>query len=144
MQKHAEERSRTLFSRRESARKKLLVIEGDGRLRESYRQLLLPYGFEVLCCDDGLDATPLVEQHPDIVLVILDVQMPRSDGRQWLQWFRTRSSSIPILLITGVTLDEGESLGTTATLKKPFEVADLLDMVGLFCGLGSSAVSFRT
>lgn len=133
-----------MFSRRETARKKLLVIEGDGRLRESYRQLLLPYGFDVLCCDDGTEATPLVEQHPDIVLVILDVQMPRSDGRQWLKWFRGRSSTIPILLITGVAVEDADSLGSTAMLSKPFEVADLLDMVGLFCGLGSSAVSYRT
>lgn len=134
-----------MFSRREPTRKKLLVIEGDGRLRESYRQLLLPYGFEVMCCDDGEDASPLVEAHPDIVLVILDVQMPRTDGRKWLRWYRERQSSTPVLLITSMVIEDGDtSLGMTATLRKPFEVADLLDMVGLFCGLGSSAVSYRT
>lgn len=133
-----------MFPRPERARKKLLIIDGDSRLRESYRQLLLPYGFEVLCCDDGVEATPLVEQHPDILLVILDLSMPRSDGREWIRWYRTRSTSTPILVVSAQTVDDHQSLGATACLHKPFEVADLLDMVGLFCGLGSSAISYRT
>lgn len=132
-----------MFARREAQKRKLLVIDGDGRLRDSYRQLLLPYGFEVLCADDGSEATPMVEANPDILLVILDLEMPRSDGRQWLRWYRERSSETPVIVVSSMQLEDGDSLGTTASLQKPFDVAELLDLVGLFCGMGSVS-SYRT
>lgn len=131
-----------MFQRREIQRKKLLVIDGDDRLRDSYRQLLLPYGFEVMCVDDGEDARPLVEAHPDITLVILDVQMHRSDGREWMRWYRSRFSQTPVIVVTGSADEDESKLGSTAMLRKPFEVAEFLDLVGLFCGLGA-ATSFR-
>src|SRR5437899_789738 len=65
--------------------RKLLVIDDDARLLASYRDLLLPYGFQVLTAGDGQDAIPIVEQNPDILLVILDLAMPRMDGREWLR-----------------------------------------------------------
>ena len=67
--------------------RKLLVIDDDTKLLMSYRDLLSPYGFEVLTAADGSAAIPIVEQNPDILLVILDLAMPRMDGREWLRWF---------------------------------------------------------
>src|SRR5262249_56523310 len=74
--------------------RKLLVIDDDTKLLASYRDLLSPYGFEVLTAPDGTDAVAIVEQNPDILLVILDLAMPRMDGREWLRWFR-RSRRAP-------------------------------------------------
>jgi hypothetical protein len=34
-------------------------------------------------------------------------------------------------------------LGPAAVLEKPFHVAELLDLVGLFCGLGTPAQAVR-
>ena len=62
--------------------RKLLVIDDDQKLIGYYRELLTPYGFEVLVAFDGEQAIPLVESNPDIQLVILDLSMPRMDGRQ--------------------------------------------------------------
>src|ERR1043166_4272002 len=67
--------------------RKLLVIDDDAKLIGYYCELLKPYGFEVLTALDGQDAVPLVENNPDIMLVILDLSMPRMDGREWLRWF---------------------------------------------------------
>ena len=118
--------------------RKLLVIDDDERLVGYYRELLTPYGFEVLVALNGEEAIPLVEMNPDIQLVILDLSMPRMDGRQWLRWFRKRCADSPVVVITGYKLDpQDEDLQPTVVLEKPFHVADLLDMVGLFCGLGT-------
>jgi len=122
--------------------RKLLVIEDDEQLLVKYRDLLLPYGFEVLMASDGEKAIPLVEQHPDIQLVILDLSMPRMDGRQWLRWFRTRSKESPVIIITGYKLEsDDEDLKASVVLEKPFDVAEFLDLVGLFCGLGTPVVA---
>ena len=118
--------------------RKLLVIDDDEQLVQNYRELLSPYGFEVLIALDGEQAIPLVETHPDIQLVILDLSMPKMDGRQWLRWFRGKRQDSPVIVITGYKLEPADDeLKASVVLEKPFHVADLLDMVGLFCGLGT-------
>jgi DNA-binding response OmpR family regulator len=118
--------------------RKLLVIDDDEKLVGYYRELLTPYGFEVLVAHDGQEAMPLVEMNPDIQLVILDLSMPKMDGRQWLRWFRSKQQDSPVIVITGYKLEAGDDeLRPSVVLEKPFHVAELLDMVGLFCGLGT-------
>ena len=118
--------------------RKLLVIDDDTRLLASYRDLLSPYGFEVLTANDGEQAIPLVENNPDILLVILDLAMPRMDGREWLRWFREMRKESPVIVISAYKLDPNDSdLKPAVVLEKPFHVAELLDIVGLFCGLGT-------
>jgi CheY-like chemotaxis protein len=118
--------------------RKLLIIDDDADTVASYRDLLLPYGFQVLTACDGQDAIPLVEQNPDILLVILDLAMPRMDGREWLRWFRSRQKESPVLVISAYPLDTAdEDLNPAVVLEKPVHVHELLDVVGLFCGLGT-------
>jgi DNA-binding response OmpR family regulator len=125
--------------------RKLLVIDDDAKLLESYRALLTPYGFLVLTANDGEDAIPLVEQNPDILLVILDLAMPKMDGRSWLRWFRGKREEMPVIVITGYKLDPADvDLKPSVVLEKPFHVAELLDLVGLFCGLGIPAEAHST
>ena len=116
--------------------RKLLVIDDDTKLLASYRDLLTPYGFEVLTAPDGQDAIPLVEKNPDIQLVILDLAMPRMDGREWLKWFRSLRNELPVIVITAYKLDPNDAeLKPSVIREKPVHVAELLDLVGLFCGL---------
>lgn len=119
--------------------RKLLVIDDDTKLLASYRDLLSPYGFLVLTANDGEDAIPIVEQNPDILLVILDIAMPKMDGRKWLRWFRGQREEKPVIVITGYKLEIEEEFKPSVVLEKPFHVAELLDLVGLFCGLGVPA-----
>jgi two-component system cell cycle sensor histidine kinase/response regulator CckA len=118
--------------------RKLLVIDDDEKLIGFYREILTPYGFEILFAFDGEQAMPLVDTNPDIQLVILDLSMPKMDGRQWLRWFRTQRHDSPVIIISGYKLDPAdEDLTPAVVMKKPIDVAELLDMVGLFCGLGT-------
>jgi hypothetical protein len=60
------------------------------------------------------------------------------DGRQWLRWFRGKRLDSPVVVVTGYKLDPAdEDLQPSVVLQKPVDVAELLDMVGLFCGLGT-------
>jgi DNA-binding response OmpR family regulator len=120
------------------------VIDDDLRLLASYRDLLSPYGFEVLTAPNGQDAIAIVEEHPDILLVILDLAMPKMDGRAWLRWFRDKRKDSPVIVISAYKLDpEDADLKPAVILEKPFHVAELLDLVGLFCGLGTPMSSAR-
>ncbi len=135
----------TIRSRRSPSKaRKLLVIDDDARLLASYRDLLSPYGFEVLTAGDGEAAIPIVEKNPDIQLVILDLAMPRMDGREWLRWFREMRKESPVIIISAYKLDPTDAdLKPAVILEKPFHVAELLDVVGLFCGLGDAVSTSR-
>ena len=125
--------------------RKLLIIDDDEQLLALYRELLLPYGFQILTAGDGQDAIPIVEQNSDIMLVILDLAMPRMDGREWLRWFRGHRKESPVIIISAHKLDASdEDLKPAVILEKPFHVAELLDMVGLFCGLGTPMAAEAT
>lgn len=125
--------------------RKLLVIDDDLRLLASYRDLLSPYGFEVLTAPDGQEAITIVEKNPDILLVILDLAMPRMDGREWLRWFRSMRKESPVIVISAYKLDPDDvELKPAVILEKPFHVAELLDLVGLFCGLGTPMAAKAT
>jgi len=123
--------------------RKLLVIDDDAKLIGDYRELLMPYGFEVLTALDGQEAIPIVESHPDIMLVILDLSMPRMDGREWLRWFRGVRRESPVIIVSGYKVEVDPELRPSVVLEKPFHVAELLDLVGLFCGLGTPSMAFN-
>lgn len=117
--------------------RKLLVIDDDAATLANYRNIFTPHNFLVLTAQDGEDAIPIVEQNPDIQLVILDLAMPRMDGRSWLRWLRGKNQELPVIVITGYKLDpEDVDLKPSVVLEKPAQLAELLDLVGLFCGLG--------
>ena len=125
--------------------RKLLVIDDDAKLLMSYRDLLSPYGFEVLIANDGSAAIPIVEENPDILLVILDLAMPRMDGREWMRWFRRKQKDMPVIVISAYKIEPTDpDIIPAAILEKPFHVAELLDLVGLFCGLGIPAEARTT
>jgi CheY-like chemotaxis protein len=69
-------------------------------------------------------------------LVITDVFMPKVDGITLLLHLRKSSPSTPIVAISGGgrhigtnILDQARTLGARAVLEKPFEAADLLELV---------------
>ena len=113
----------------QQALRKLLIIDDDPKLLMSYRDLLLPYGFEIFTASDGQKAIPIVEQHPDIMLVILDLMMPAMDGREWLRWFRTQRKDPAVIIISAYKISEEENLQPSAFLEKPFTPTALLRKV---------------
>jgi DNA-binding NarL/FixJ family response regulator len=58
---------------------------------------------------NGEAVLPLVEKHPDVDLLILDISMPLMDGVETLTELRRRHCNIPALMLTQ------ESSGTTIT-----------------------------
>src|SRR5204863_8395251 len=121
------------------------LLDDHTDLLASDRDLLSPYVCEVLTAPDGADAVTIVEQNPGILLVILDLAMPRMDGREWLRWFRRSRKESPVIIISAYKLNPAEEeLKPAVVLEKAFHVAELLDLVGLFCGLGTpTAVEAR-
>lgn len=113
---------------------RVLVVDDDAVIRELLRVTLVTEGLTVETARDGQEglAQALVEP-PDCI--VLDVMMPGLDGfgvaERLLQDERTRH--VPIVFLTARTQDadlaRGRRLGAAAYVTKPFDVADIADLV---------------
>lgn len=107
---------------------KILLVEDDEVLADGLSKSLTECGFETLLATTGNYAdTALRTQLFD--LVILDLGLPDTDGREILQALRARKSAVPVLILTARNrLDDrvsGLELGADDYLTKPFDLLEL-------------------
>ena len=101
----------------------ILVVDDEQRMRKLVRDFLTKQNFRVLEAADGEEAVDVVMENKDIVLVILDVMMPKMDGWETCREIR-QYSKVPIIMLTarGGENDElrGFELGVDEYIAKPF------------------------
>ena len=107
----------------------VLVIEDDPDLRRVLKQGLGDEGFTVRLANSGAEALALADaERPD--LVVLDIGLPDSDGRDICQALRTSGIDSPVLFLTARDAPTDRLLGFGAGgddyLTKPFEFAELV------------------
>jgi DNA-binding response OmpR family regulator len=107
----------------------LLLVDDDPMIVDSLGPLLERSGFHVLHASNGEEALNKVQSHhPDVI--VMDVLMPRMNGRETLRRMRKSNIWIPTILLTqvgeaserAVALEEGAD----DYLNKPFHSEELL------------------
>jgi CheY-like chemotaxis protein len=84
----------------------ILVAEDDPRVRQLTREVLENYGYRVLEAVDGMDAVKVFHDNKDdIRLVILDVIMPRKNGKECFTEIRKINPGIKAIFTSGYTAD---------------------------------------
>ena len=110
--------------------KKILLVDDDDDLREALsEQLIMTEDFDVFEAANGHDA--LVKTKAGLFdLVILDVGLPDTDGRELCKVMRKQGVKCPILMLTGHDSDSDTILGLDAGandyVTKPFKFPVLL------------------
>ncbi len=101
----------------------ILVVDDEQRMRKLVKDFLVKQDFKVLEAADGEEAIDIFLENKEIVLVILDVMMPKMDGWQTCREIR-QYSKVPIIMLTarGAETDElrGFELGVDEYIAKPF------------------------
>jgi len=108
---------------------KVLLVDDEPAIIENLGPILKRSGFSVATAADGVEALEKVSSFsPDII--ILDVDMPRLDGRAVLRQLRQEENWIPIILLTklGNSVERTLALeeGADDYLNKPFEAHELV------------------
>ena len=102
---------------------KILVVDDESRMRKLVKDFLQREGFEVLEAGDGSEALDIFFSDKDIVLIILDVMMPKMDGWQVCREIRSYSK-VPIIMLTARADEKDElqgfELGVDEYISKPF------------------------
>ncbi len=112
----------------------ILIAEDDAAIMRMFRQLLELYGYSILEAGDGIQALEMFEANRErIRIAIVDVIMPRMNGRELVEEIRKRQPELPIIMISGYTddiVDRAAIDNLNATfLQKPVNPLDLLSAV---------------
>jgi CheY-like chemotaxis protein len=109
---------------------RVLLVDDEADVREVTSAMLQTLGLQVITAVDGQDGLDrFAMERGTIDLVLLDLTMPRMDGRETFQELRRLQADIPVILYSGYS--EYDSLGETLAqgfagfLQKPFQIGDL-------------------
>ena len=107
---------------------RVLLVEDNRELAEWLSRALRDTGYSVDCVNDGATADHVLRGHA-YALVILDLTLPRLDGREILKRMRARGDNVPVLILTATNTAEslvnGLDIGADDYVAKPFDVAAL-------------------
>jgi DNA-binding response OmpR family regulator len=108
---------------------KLLLVDDESAITSNLAPFLTRCGFDVAVAGDGEEA--LLQMHsfaPD--LIVLDVLMPRLDGREVLRRLRGAGNWLPVILLTQVGSSTERAMaieeGADDYLNKPFDPYELV------------------
>ena len=111
---------------------RVLVVDDQKTIVETCRLYLEHAGFEVLVAFNGEQALAEArEQRPD--LIVLDLMLPRVDGRDVCRTLRSEGIAVPIVMLTALATEDdriaGLELGADDYVIKPFSPRELVARV---------------
>ncbi len=113
-----------MTSRKES----ILLVDDDPEIVWALGKYFTRAGFPVMTCGDGEEAIALLKDK-DFDIVITDIQMPRLNGLELVEWLRTNRASTKVAVITAFGGPSMKNLsvkkGAILYLEKPVD-PDLL------------------
>jgi len=110
--------------------KRILIIDDERRIGQSYKVLLSEEGFEVKHASSAQEATNLlIREHFDLVL--LDINMPEVDGKVMYEVIREYDRNIKVIVSSVYPIEEQVQsiLGASAYHNKSQGVDILLAMI---------------
>jgi len=108
---------------------RILVVDDDEALLRMIRLTLITEGYAVTTARDGFEGLAAMARAV-FALVVLDLQMPRMDGRTMYAEMQRRGSEIPVLLVSAYGAEAArEELRAAGAVSKPFDTAVLLNRV---------------
>ena len=115
---------------------KALIVDDDFRNIFALTTLLENGHLDVVSAESGQEGIAILEQTPDIDVVLVDIMMPVMDGYATIRAMRNLPSGadLPILAVTAnVTPGERQrciDAGATEYISKPIEADDLMRVLG--------------
>jgi len=114
---------------------RILIIDDDSRNIYALSLVLRTKGHTCLSAIDVQGAVKLLEENPQIAVVLLDMMMPEMDGYEAMPVLRSIEgrSELPIIAVTAQAMpgDREKCLaaGANAYISKPVNIELLLDLL---------------
>lgn len=112
---------------------KILVVEDNFM---SYKLLEAHFSrsnLEIVHATDGLQAMELFKSHPDISLILMDIQLPGMSGLEVTKDIRKINTEVPIIAATANVFEDDKAAcldaGCTDFVTKPINFPVLLELL---------------
>lgn len=110
---------------------KVLLVDDEEDLREALADMLSEIGLIVVTAENGKQAQVVLQNNPDVTVIISDMKMPICDGPTFLQKVKSQGYQGQFYFITGgvdidLKLIEGQYTGI---LPKPFDEEQIKKLI---------------
>jgi CheY-like chemotaxis protein len=120
-----------------NARGPILLVENHADLREAMTGLFEAFGYEVLAAIDGSEALDRLRRGAAPCLIVLDLEMPRSNGWEFRceQTRDPKLATIPMIVCSakGMVKQKAALLGIDGCFEIRGAFDELLDLVARYC-----------
>ncbi|MES4903011.1 MULTISPECIES: HAMP domain-containing protein [unclassified Streptomyces] len=119
---------------------KVLIVDDDIRNVFALTSVLEQHGLQVLYAENGREGIEVLEQHDDVVLVLMDIMMPEMDGYATTAAIRRmpQFAGLPIIALTAKAMkgDREKSIqaGASDYVTKPVDTDHLLAVMEQWMG----------
>lgn len=119
--------------------KKILVVEDSRSFRQQITIAIESREYEVVGAADGKEGLEMLEQNPDVMAIITDINMPEMNGLEMVRHIKNKGTYRgPIMILTTEgdlsVIEKGRALGVNCWLVKPFEPAVLIAAIDKLLG----------
>ncbi|BAY36317.1 two-component hybrid sensor and regulator [Nostoc sp. NIES-2111] len=113
----------------------ILVVDDAISLRQTLSLTLQKAGYQVIQAQNGVEALEQLQRHPEIQLVVSDLEMPRMNGFEFLTHVQQNPKyiKIPVIILTSRSAEKhrqlAQELGAKAYISKPYLEHELIAIV---------------
>ena len=100
----------------------ILLVDDDDDVRETSADMLGELGYAVVQASNGKDALAILEQRPELELMVTDIRMPGMSGLELSELARTRRKNLKVILVSGYFTPQKVQ---RRFLQKPFRTHEL-------------------
>ena len=112
---------------------KILIVEDDQSSAKFVTLIVRKFSKEVLMVSNGLEAVKACRENPDIVLVLMDIQMPEMNGYEATRQIRQFNKEVIIIAQTafGLTGDREKAMdaGCNDYISKPIKKDEFMELM---------------
>jgi DNA-binding NtrC family response regulator len=108
----------------------VLIVDDNRDAADALAMALRDYGHTVTAAYSAREALDLLDENPEICLVVSDIRMPEVSGFDFRRVVRHRFPGLPMVMITGIPVTSEDVVPRdTAILQKPVAASDLQQVI---------------
>ncbi|OGS20671.1 MAG: hypothetical protein A3J83_05090 [Elusimicrobia bacterium RIFOXYA2_FULL_40_6] len=113
---------------------RILIVDDEQGIRDLFKFLLEPLGYQVFTAIDGVEGVEMVEKE-SYDIVFLDVHMPRMRGPEALKVMKQLKPNQPVVIFSSgsdprrIFEEEAKELGAYTCIYKPVEIDEILKII---------------
>ena len=119
---------------------KIIVADDYYTNRLLVAEILKSLGHDYIEVENGQQALEVLEQHNDIDLVLMDLEMPVMNGVEAMRYIREKlvypKSNVPIVALTahnpGMFIIDGQDSGFNKMMGKPYSIDKIAELLECF------------